>query len=262
MPDDGTGYRPRRAPDDPGRSGPTSSPAWFEAFGTAFYIWPGDPHAQAELAGDSIDLERTFGAFEGDQIVGTFRSFPSELTLPGGARSRSTRCPRSSVRPTHRRRGTLSRMIARRFRSCGGARRRGLHPDRRRSGRSTGASAMGRRPGTPKWTLRTRAAPLRASSPSGRSRSSIRSRRAGSCRTSTTRIAAGQPGEIDRPDHRVGLRRSGSFEMPGPAAVARLDRDPSRRRRRPGRLRPVPRRGGLGRTGSRTTCCCSTSCTG
>ncbi|HXG26125.1 MAG TPA: GNAT family N-acetyltransferase [Candidatus Binatia bacterium] len=86
--------------------------AWFSAFSTAFYIWASDPQASAAARREHLDLQRTIGAFEGDTIVGTFRSFPTKLTLPGNARLDVGAVSAVSVRPTHRRRGTLSRMIA------------------------------------------------------------------------------------------------------------------------------------------------------
>ena len=84
--------------------------AWFAAFGTAFYVWPSDPAASAEFRRPTLDLDRTIGAFEGDTIVGTFRTFPTLLTLPGNARVSVNAVSGVSVRPTHRRRGTLRLM--------------------------------------------------------------------------------------------------------------------------------------------------------
>ena len=48
------------------RSQSEELPAWFEAFGTAFYIWATDPHAAAAFRGPNMDLQRCLGAFEGD----------------------------------------------------------------------------------------------------------------------------------------------------------------------------------------------------
>lgn len=84
--------------------------AWFASFATAFYIWPTDPAAKAESRRETIELDRAIGAFDGDTIVGTFRSFATQLTLPGGARVDANAVSAVSVRPTHRRRGTLTRM--------------------------------------------------------------------------------------------------------------------------------------------------------
>jgi predicted acetyltransferase len=90
---------------------PEELPAWFTAFGTAFYMWPFEPHALAAARRDGFDPERLVGAFDGDTIVGTFRSFASQLTLPGGTRVPVNAVSGVSVRPTHRRRGTLTRLV-------------------------------------------------------------------------------------------------------------------------------------------------------
>jgi predicted acetyltransferase len=85
--------------------------AWFEAFTTAFYIWHNaEPRAMAEARRPILDLDRVIGAFEAQTVVGTFRTFASELTLPGGAVVPVNAVSGVSVRPTHRRRGILSAM--------------------------------------------------------------------------------------------------------------------------------------------------------
>lgn len=91
---------------------PDELPAWFEAFGTAFYIWPFDPNVMSARRREDFDLERVVGAFDGDRVVGTFRTFRAQLTLPGGARVPVNSVTGVSVRPTHRRRGTLRRLDA------------------------------------------------------------------------------------------------------------------------------------------------------
>jgi predicted acetyltransferase len=85
---------------------------WFAAFGTAFYIWANDPQASADARRPSMDLDRTIGAFEDGVIVGTFRTFPTRLTLPGNERVEVSAVSAVSVRPTHRRRGILRQLIA------------------------------------------------------------------------------------------------------------------------------------------------------
>lgn len=88
-------------------------PAWFEAFTAAFYIWnSADPAAAAEARRPILDLDRVIGAFEGDRIVGTFRTFATELTLPGERQVPVNAVSGVSVRPTHRRRGILSALNA------------------------------------------------------------------------------------------------------------------------------------------------------
>jgi predicted acetyltransferase len=85
-------------------------PAWFEAFSGAFYIWGHDPRALAAARREHFELDRMVGAFEGDRIVGTFRTFGADLTLPGGARVPVSCVTAVSTLPTHRRRGTLTRL--------------------------------------------------------------------------------------------------------------------------------------------------------
>ena len=89
---------------------PDELEAWFASFSTAFYIWASDPAGQAEARRETMDFDRTIGAFEGDTIVGTFRSFPTQLTLPGNVRVPANAVSAVSVKPTHRRRGTLTQM--------------------------------------------------------------------------------------------------------------------------------------------------------
>ncbi|MGZ6995127.1 MAG: GNAT family N-acetyltransferase [Acidimicrobiia bacterium] len=59
-----------------------------------------------------LELERTVAAFQGDEIVAAGRNYSLELTLPGGAVIPASGVSWISVRPTHRRRGILSRMMA------------------------------------------------------------------------------------------------------------------------------------------------------
>jgi len=86
---------------------------WFSSFQAAFYFWPSDPQAMAEQRREHMELARTIGAFDGREIVGTYRSFSTRLTLPGGARVPADAVSAVAVRPTHRRRGLLTRMITR-----------------------------------------------------------------------------------------------------------------------------------------------------
>jgi GNAT superfamily N-acetyltransferase len=87
--------------------------AWYAAVGGGFFIWPSDPEAAAEARGKYLELDRTTGAFDGDAMVGTFRTFGTQLTLPGGAQVPVSAVTAVTVHPTHRRHGILTRMIAR-----------------------------------------------------------------------------------------------------------------------------------------------------
>jgi predicted acetyltransferase len=57
------------------------------------------------------DLTRTWGAFDGATVVGTLRSFASQLTVPGGAIIPSAALTNVTMAPTHRRQGIMRRMI-------------------------------------------------------------------------------------------------------------------------------------------------------
>lgn len=58
------------------------------------------------------DLSRAWAAFDGERVVGTFRSWATEMTVPGGARLPASAVAAVTVLPTHRRRGVLTRMAA------------------------------------------------------------------------------------------------------------------------------------------------------
>ncbi|HSA49663.1 MAG TPA: GNAT family N-acetyltransferase [Yinghuangia sp.] len=58
-----------------------------------------------------VDLDRTQAAFDGGAMVGTFRSWGGEITVPGGAPVRMSAITNVTVTATHRRRGLLTRMM-------------------------------------------------------------------------------------------------------------------------------------------------------
>jgi predicted acetyltransferase len=58
------------------------------------------------------DLSRTWGAFDHGRMCGTFRSWPTEVTLPGLAYLPASAITGVTVLPTHRRRGTLRTLLA------------------------------------------------------------------------------------------------------------------------------------------------------
>src|SRR3954453_3895079 len=71
---------------------------------------PADPEAAAERFVAHGGLDRAVGAFDHGRPVATYRSFATELTVPGGivAACAGTQV---TVLPTHRRRGLLGRLI-------------------------------------------------------------------------------------------------------------------------------------------------------
>ncbi len=84
-------------------------PAYVAALATGFH-----QHAAAgegEFRRPQIDLDRTYGAFDGPCMVGTARSFRTELTVPGGAALPVAAVTNVTVTGTHRRRGVLRSMM-------------------------------------------------------------------------------------------------------------------------------------------------------
>jgi len=191
---------------------PEEQPAWFRAFSSSFFIWLHDPDALAAARRDQFDPERMIGAFEDSRIVGTFRTFTAQLTLPGGARVPVSCVTAVSTLPTHRRRGTLTRLMA----------------DDLERGVARGEAAsvlisaewpiygrFGYGPATwqAAWTVRTRAARI-AGDPSG-SVEILQPLEARSILPDLyERCAATQPGELSRPDDSWDTAL-GLIEVPG-----------------------------------------------
>lgn len=175
-------------------------PAWFQALNSAFYIWGADPHAMAAFRGDRMDLDRALGAFEDDTIVGTYRSFVTQLTVPGGARLPASAVSAVSVRPTHRRRGILTRMITEDLRRSV---ERGEVVSILIAAEWPIYGRFGYGPGTwqARWTLRTRAATF-LPAPTGRVEVVDQLAARQLLPAIYDAYAAAQPGEIDRPDFR------------------------------------------------------------
>ena len=63
--------------------------------GTAFFEHSGRGQGRRGAAPRSGTWIGVWSAFDGDRIVGTFRSFPTEITAPGRGASRRRRSPRS-----------------------------------------------------------------------------------------------------------------------------------------------------------------------
>jgi predicted acetyltransferase len=85
-------------------------PAFAKANGTAFG-WEPNAEVLAESL-ETIELERTLAAFDGEEIAGTTAIFSFDMTVPGGALPVAG-VTWVSVRPTHRRQGILSGMMRR-----------------------------------------------------------------------------------------------------------------------------------------------------
>ncbi|MFE1343953.1 GNAT family N-acetyltransferase [Streptomyces sp. NPDC058757] len=88
-------------------------PDWLRALRTGFL---NEPVVSDALVADRlahVDLDRTLGAVEGGRVVATFRSFRQELSTVGGGSLVADAVTQVTVAPTHRRRGLLSRLMAR-----------------------------------------------------------------------------------------------------------------------------------------------------
>lgn len=82
---------------------------WVRQLGLGFHVEMADGYAEYLL--DTFDLDRTIGAFDGERVVGTLRSFASQLTVPGPRTVAASALTNVSVAPTHRRRGLLGEML-------------------------------------------------------------------------------------------------------------------------------------------------------
>ncbi len=82
-----------------------------EALTAAFLERPDVEEVVKELS-PRWDLDRLWVAHDGERICGTFRSWATEVTVPGGARLPTAAVSGVTVLPTHRRRGILRGMVA------------------------------------------------------------------------------------------------------------------------------------------------------
>ncbi|WP_406147075.1 GNAT family N-acetyltransferase [Streptomyces sp. NBC_01012] len=88
-------------------------PDWLRAVETGFLRAPAAvPDEEVAMRLAQVDLSRVQGVFDAGRCVATFRSFTQELTVVGGAKVRADAVTVVTVSPTHRRRGLLSRMMA------------------------------------------------------------------------------------------------------------------------------------------------------
>ncbi|MFD0125006.1 GNAT family N-acetyltransferase [Streptomyces virginiae] len=92
-------------------------PAWVRTVHTGFLTTSRVTEADIAQRAKYTDFSRTYGAFDADsgRCVAALRSFPQELTVPGGAAVRATAVSSVGVLPTHRRQGLLTRMMAAEF---------------------------------------------------------------------------------------------------------------------------------------------------
>ena len=190
-------------------------PAWLEAASTVFFFWPwGEPNASAEFRRPAMDLDRTRAAFDGNAIVGTYRTFPTPLTLPGGGSLTASAVTAVSVRSTHRRRGILSAFEADDIARAGAA-DEALGVLIAAEWPIYGRFGYGPATWKAKWALRARAARFKAGAGGDTNDGSIEVVNALRARELIPPIyeayRAGQPGEIGRTDFRwdvdLGIRQ-------------------------------------------------------
>jgi predicted acetyltransferase len=84
-------------------------PAWCTAMNTGFLNPAGAIDADARRPG--LILDRTWGGFDGDRIVSTLRSFPTDMTVPGGRTVPVSALTAVTTTATHRRRGLAAQMV-------------------------------------------------------------------------------------------------------------------------------------------------------
>src|SRR5579875_1096169 len=91
------------------------TPEEMSAFIPAVSLAFGDQPGEEEITGWSAltDPQRTLAAWEAETIVATTAIDSLELTLPGATRLGVAGIAAVGVRPTHRRRGLLSQLMAR-----------------------------------------------------------------------------------------------------------------------------------------------------
>jgi predicted acetyltransferase len=83
---------------------------WLDAQTTGFLERP-DVTKVADEVREHWDVQRLFGAFDGDRVVGTARTWPTEVTVPGNRTIKASALTGVAVRPTHRRQGLLRRLL-------------------------------------------------------------------------------------------------------------------------------------------------------
>jgi predicted acetyltransferase len=82
---------------------------WVSQLGVGFHFEVGVGYADYYLT--TVDLDRCLASYDGDRVVGTLRSFATQLTVPGPRQIRASALTNVTVAPTHRRQGRLTSMI-------------------------------------------------------------------------------------------------------------------------------------------------------
>ena len=187
---------------------------------------------------------RRVAALDRHRIVGTYASWDSHVTAPGGRLVAADAVSGVTVLPTHRRRGVLTRMIVP---DLAAAASRGVPVAILIAAEAPiyGRFGFGAATETARWTVDLRAATL---APQVVQEGSVELLPEPEVRPLAPAVfeAARRPGAIDHNDRWWDRTvRPGRGARPQAAHLAR----PPRRRRDTGRVRRLPRRGILGRSG-------------
>ncbi|MFI1253535.1 GNAT family N-acetyltransferase [Streptomyces netropsis] len=91
---------------------PSDWDQWYDTLELAFG-GAAEPAEERELWQELTRFDRSFGVWEGDEVVGTAGSFAFRMTVPGGEAVPTAGVTMVGVRPTYRRRGVLRQMMRR-----------------------------------------------------------------------------------------------------------------------------------------------------
>jgi predicted acetyltransferase len=191
--------------------------AWCGAVNVGFLNPGGEVDAEARRPG--LFLDRTWAAFDSARVVATLRSFPSELTVPGGAALRVGAVTAVTTTSTHRRRGLATRLVAA---ELAAAAERGEHASVLIAAewQIYGRFGYGAATEHQTWTVDAGAARLRRRPPG-----TVEHTDAGTARALVPAVyerhRSGRPGELSRADRywdlEYGLLRYPSWPEPKPA---------------------------------------------
>ncbi len=165
----------------------------------AAFLEHADAHAAGAALRDLWDPDRVWLAWDGDRVAGTFRSWGTTLTVPGGGQLPSSAVAGVTVLPTHRRRGIMSRLAERE------------HAAIRERGEAIGLlyaaeyaiyGRLGYAPGTwpVEWTVAPRQTRVLGERTGGVSFATVGPETRDRCRAVFERWQPLQPGEIRRSD--------------------------------------------------------------
>ncbi len=93
-------------------------PAFRHVISQAFGGDAVDDEESRQRFDDQVDLGRTYAAFDDSRMVATAAAFTFDVSLPGGAVTAMGGLTMVGVRPTHRRRGLLNRLMTAHFDDC------------------------------------------------------------------------------------------------------------------------------------------------